>query len=130
MRDDPMKPTDAKPEHSAISRRSFIAGTVAATIATTAASPGKRLSIGGRPQRYPDPEHRDRRSALWQIQNRQHTIQRLFTGCLWAEGPAWSNVGRFLVGATYQMICSVAGWTMMVTSALSERPPIIQTATP
>jgi gluconolactonase len=24
-------------------------------------------------------------------------IQRLYTGMLWAEGPAWNGVGRFLV---------------------------------
>ncbi len=27
-----------------------------------------------------------------------HTpIQRLYTGCLWAEGPAWNAVGRYLL---------------------------------
>jgi sugar lactone lactonase YvrE len=49
------------------------------------------------PQRYPDPDVvvLDPRFARLKIDNT--AIQRLWTGALWAEGPAWNGVGRYLV---------------------------------
>ena len=49
------------------------------------------------PQRYPDPDVvvLDPRFARLKIGN--SGIQRLWTGGLWAEGPAWNGVGRYLV---------------------------------
>ncbi len=49
------------------------------------------------PVRYPDPDIviLDKRFAKYRIANTP--IQRLHTGNLWAEGPAWSAVGRFLL---------------------------------
>jgi gluconolactonase len=49
------------------------------------------------PQRYPDPDVvvLDPRFAQLIIGNT--CIQRLWTGGLWAEGPAWNGVGRYLV---------------------------------
>jgi gluconolactonase len=49
------------------------------------------------PQRYPDPDVvvLDPRFAQLKIGN--SPIQRLWTGALWAEGPAWNGVGRYLV---------------------------------
>lgn len=52
---------------------------------------------GSNPVRYPDPdiialEPRFRRYII-----RNTPIRRMHTGTLWAEGPAWSGVGRFLV---------------------------------
>jgi gluconolactonase len=49
------------------------------------------------PQRYPDPDIvvLDPRFARLKIGNAG--IERLWTGALWAEGPAWNGVGRFLV---------------------------------
>ena len=37
----------------------------------------------------------DPRFAKYKVGNT--TIQRLYTGALWAEGPAWNGAGRFLV---------------------------------
>jgi gluconolactonase len=47
--------------------------------------------------RYPDPDVvvLDKRFAKYKIGNTP--IQRLYTGMLWAEGPAWNGVGRYLV---------------------------------
>ncbi len=52
---------------------------------------------GADPVRYPDPDvvALDPRFGRYKIGNAP--IQRLATGSLWAEGPAWSSVGRYLV---------------------------------
>ncbi len=49
------------------------------------------------PTRYPDPRVKvlDPRFARYRIGNTP--LQRLYTGTLWAEGPAWNGVGRYLV---------------------------------
>ena len=49
------------------------------------------------PLHYPDPDivTLDNRFAKYVVFNTP--IQRHYTGTLWAEGPAWSGVGRFLV---------------------------------
>jgi gluconolactonase len=57
----------------------------------------KRDWSGKNPVRYPDPDiiELDKRFAKYKIGNTP--IQRLCTGMLWAEGPAWNGVGRFLM---------------------------------
>jgi gluconolactonase len=52
---------------------------------------------GGSPQAYPDPDvvALDARFRRYVIFNAP--LQRLHTGTLWAEGPAWNGVGRYLV---------------------------------
>src|SRR5262245_40172397 len=52
---------------------------------------------GKNPTRYPDPDIVviDKRFAKYKIGNTP--IQRLHTGMLWAEGPAWCGGGRYLV---------------------------------
>jgi gluconolactonase len=49
------------------------------------------------PTRYPDPDIvvLDQRFAQYRVGNT--SIKRLWTGALWAEGPAWSSAGRYLV---------------------------------
>ena len=52
---------------------------------------------GNNPVRYPDPDiitldPRFRRYVLFNT-----PLERLHTGTLWAEGPAWNGVGRYLV---------------------------------
>jgi gluconolactonase len=49
------------------------------------------------PPRYPDPDVvvLDPRFAPLKIANT--AIERLWTGALWAEGPAWNGVGRYLI---------------------------------
>jgi gluconolactonase len=57
----------------------------------------KRDWSGKNPVRYPDPDIvvLDKSFAKYKIGN--SSIQRLFVGCLWAEGPAWNGVGRYLL---------------------------------
>jgi gluconolactonase len=51
----------------------------------------------GGPVRYPDPaiEILDPRFNSYSIKN--STVERLWTGCRWAEGPVWFGDGRYLL---------------------------------
>lgn len=84
-------------------RRVFLATGVAAALASyrtpalSQQTPAARDWSGQTPIRYPDPDvvavtNRFRRYILFNT-----SIQRLHTGTLWAEGPAWNGVGRYLV---------------------------------
>lgn len=86
----------------AMGRRSFLGATLASvgTLATAsyAQVPTQRdYSSGGQPVRYPEPDviALDKRFEKYKIANTP--IQRLHTGMLWAEGPAWNGVGKYLV---------------------------------
>jgi gluconolactonase len=59
--------------------------------------PTPRDWSGSQPVRYPDPDlvALDPRFQRYVLFNTP--IQRLHTGTLWAEGPAWNGVGRYLV---------------------------------
>lgn len=87
-------------ETSSIGRRTFL-GTIAATAAGAALSrlvnAVERDWTGKTPIRYPDPDIvvLDPRFAKYKLGNTP--IQRLHTGTLWAEGPAWNGVGRYLL---------------------------------
>lgn len=88
------------------SRRAFLHAALAAPILPTLAFAQQVLPIppalprdwsGQEPVRYPDPDivALDARFRKYIIGNTP--IRRLHTGTLWAEGPAWNGVGRFLV---------------------------------
>lgn len=85
-------------ERGAVDRRGFL--TAAATLAaTTAMAPeafARNFAPGAEPVRYPDPDIVviDKRFK-YKLGNTP--IQRLHTGTLWAEGPAWNGVGRYLL---------------------------------
>ncbi|MFZ2007256.1 MAG: SMP-30/gluconolactonase/LRE family protein [Stellaceae bacterium] len=106
--------------HHALSRRTLIAG--AAGIAGTAAlsrtagaqtpSPSPNAQLGtppstitnpprdwrpGRPDIYPDPDIIVVDPAFRQLIVGNTGIHRLWTGASWAEGPAWSSQGHYLL---------------------------------
>ena len=56
-----------------------------------------RLRPRSSPVRYPDPDivSLDKRFEKYKLGNTP--IQRLHTGMLWAEGPAWNGVGKYLL---------------------------------
>jgi sugar lactone lactonase YvrE len=60
-------------------------------------NPTERDWSGQNPVRYPDPDiiALDNRFRRYIVGNTP--IRRLHTGTLWAEGPAWNGVGRYLV---------------------------------
>jgi gluconolactonase len=78
-------------------RRTFLSATVAGAAAAGLARAGERDWSGQVPVRYPDPDvvSLDKRFDRYKLGNT--SIQRLHTGTLWAEGPAWSGVGRYLL---------------------------------
>jgi gluconolactonase len=83
-----------------IDRRCMIRAAVMGTTGMLLSSSGnaqERDWSGQRPTRYPDPDIvvLDKRFAKYKIGNA--AIQRLYTGNLWAEGPAWSGVDRYLL---------------------------------
>jgi gluconolactonase len=85
-------------------RRSFLTAAVSGgaalpALAQTAVSPNAttRDWSGQQPVQYPDPDviAIDDRFRRYIVANT--SIKRLYTGTLWAEGPAWNGVGRYLV---------------------------------
>lgn len=84
----------APARNATLGRRSFIA---AAAVGTAAAALGREFGPGAEPTRYPDPDIvvLDPRFEKYKLGNTP--IQRLHLGTLWAEGPAWNGVGRYLV---------------------------------
>jgi len=85
-------------------RRTFLAAAVGAAAAMPsfaqqpAAGPSAPRDWSGQtPIRYPDPDvvAVDNRFRKYVIGNT--TIRRVYTGTLWAEGPAWNGVGRYLL---------------------------------
>jgi gluconolactonase len=77
-----------------LARRSFLSA-----LATGAAGVAMARDYGphAQPVRYPDPDIvvLDPRFAKYKLGNTP--IVRLHTGMLWAEGPAWNAVGKYLV---------------------------------
>src|SRR5262245_41298801 len=83
-----------------LSRRHFLTTTAAAVAVGTGFQPAQSADrdwTGRTPVRYPDADivSLDKRFDKYKIGNTP--IQRLHTGMLWAEGPAWNGVGNYLV---------------------------------
>jgi gluconolactonase len=79
-----------------------VAWSAAGTVANAQQVPGgsstpRRYGPNSELVRYPDPDVivLDKRFASIKIGN--SPIRRLHTGMLWAEGPAWNSVGKYLV---------------------------------
>jgi gluconolactonase len=74
-------------------RRSFLT--------TLAASAGSVLARDfgphAQPSRYPDPDVIALEDSFKKYMQGNSPIRRLYTGCLWAEGPAWNGSGSYLV---------------------------------
>lgn len=85
---------------SGTSRRSFLAGMAGAAAAFISQSAfGRDYGPGAPPVRYPDPDivSLDKRFDAYKLGNTP--IQRLYhsSEMLWAEGPAWNAVGKYLL---------------------------------
>ena len=81
-------------------RREFLATTITSAAGAALAGVARaddRDWSGGRPVRYPDADVvvLDPRFQKYKLGNA--AIQRLHNGTAWAEGPAWSAVGRYLL---------------------------------
>jgi gluconolactonase len=69
----------------------------AAEPASTVSTPPRDFAPGGAPAPYPDPDVVVVDRSFGAVAQFNAPIQRLWTGSLWAEGPAWSSLGRYLV---------------------------------
>ncbi len=84
----------------AISKRQFLKGSASIGLvgvsAMASAQDASRYLEGAAPVRYPEPDviPLDPRFK-YKVGNA--SIERLYTGLRWAEGPAWSSVGRYLI---------------------------------
>jgi gluconolactonase len=92
-----LKTEDTSLDCSTVGRRSFLAGSIAVSVATAAFGQARDYQKDAAPQRYPDRDILvlDKRFGKYKIGNT--SLQRLYTGTLWAEGPAWNSAGRYLV---------------------------------
>jgi gluconolactonase len=93
------KPIRSAEERSGeLGRRGFLkaAAGLAAVTAMSGDAFARNFGPGAEPQRYPDPDiiALDKRFK-YKLGNTP--IQRLYTGTLWAEGPAWNAVGRYFI---------------------------------
>lgn len=84
--------------HAELSRRGFLGAAAGLAALTSMHKDAFARNFGpdAEPQRYPDPDVvvLDKRFK-YKLGNTP--IQRLYTGTLWAEGPAWSAVDRYLL---------------------------------
>jgi gluconolactonase len=60
-------------------------------------SPPRDFTPGATPVSYPDPDILTVDPGFTSLRLGNTPIQRLWTGGLWCEGPAWSSQGRYLV---------------------------------
>jgi len=92
-----MKTKSGNGECSFLGRRSFLGAGMLGAVTLPRAFGAERDWSGKNPVRYPDADliSLDKRFDKYKIGNTP--IQRLYTGTLWSEGPAWNGVGRYLV---------------------------------
>jgi gluconolactonase len=87
-----------QPPPPKIDRRTFfgVASALAAITAMTPAAFARNFGSEAEPQRYPEPDvvPLDKRFK-YKLGNTP--ILRLYRGTMWAEGPAWNGVGRYLL---------------------------------
>lgn len=84
---------------NSLSRRKILSG-AAAMAATSLIAPdalARNFNRGAEPQRYPDPDIVVIDANRFKARVGNTVIKRLYTGCLWAEGPAWNAQGQYLI---------------------------------
>ena len=84
---------------NSLSRRNIL-GSAAALAATTLIAPdalARSFGRGAEPQRYPDPDIVVIDAKRFKAKVGNTVIKLLYTGCLWAEGPAWNAQGQYLI---------------------------------
>lgn len=81
-------------EKQPLTRRTFLS-----TIGAAAAAPliARDYGLGAPPVRYPEPDVIVLQPAFAKYKIGNTPIERLYTGMYWAEGPAWSGWGGYLV---------------------------------
>jgi len=82
-----------------VDRRQLLrhATALAATTMMATDASARDYGRGAEPQRYPDPDIVVINPERFKAKVGNTAIKRLYTGCLWAEGPAWNAQGQYLV---------------------------------
>jgi gluconolactonase len=82
-----------------LDRRTLLRGAtaIAATAAVAPEAFARDFGRNAEPQRYPDPDIVVIDPKRFKAKVGNTAIKRLYTGCLWAEGPAWNAQGQYLV---------------------------------
>ncbi len=82
-----------------LDRRTLLrsATAIAATAAVAPEAFARDFGRNAEPQRYPDPDIVVIDPKRFKAKVGNTAIKRLYTGCLWAEGPAWNAQGQYLV---------------------------------
>jgi gluconolactonase len=98
MRKQTLIDPEQQQEEKLESRRNFLK-TAASLAALTAMAPdafARNFGPGAEPVRYPEPDVIPL-DPRFKYKLGNTPIQRLYMGTLWAEGPAWNGVGRYLL---------------------------------
>ena len=82
---------------AAVLAPSWLASQTAAEPPSTVSTPPRDFGADAAPVTYPDPDLVTVDPAFNGLRIGNTPIQRLWTGALWSEGPAWSSQGRYLV---------------------------------
>ena len=82
-----------------IGRRGFLAAAAMTFPVSQAISGERKYGPGAQPNRYPDPDIVVLDDRFSQYKQGNSTIMRLYHSdrMIWAEGPAWNGVGRYLL---------------------------------
>jgi gluconolactonase len=90
---------DDKDGPNSVDRRALLKGAAApvTTVAMSSEAMARDYGPGAAPERYPDPDVVVINAKRFKAKVGNTSIKRLYTGCLWAEGPAWNAQGQFLI---------------------------------
>src|SRR3984885_6361443 len=92
-------PNPQKAVADGLDRRGLLKTAAALAAGTMIATDASARDFGrnAEPQRYPDPDIIVIDPKRFKAKVGNTAIKRLYTGCLWAEGPAWNAQGQYLV---------------------------------
>ncbi len=80
-----------------VARRSFLGAAIAGAALRAVSAQTPRDYSNPNPAPYPDPDILVLSPKFKKYKINNTAVKRLYTGLLWAEGPAWDGVGRYLV---------------------------------
>jgi gluconolactonase len=92
-------PNNDDNQSGSLARRTLLKGAAALAAGAAMASSASARDYGrnAEPERYPDPDVVVIDPKRFKAKVGNTSIKRLYTGCLWAEGPAWNAQGQYLV---------------------------------
>jgi len=101
---DLITPENQKSTDNSFNRRAFLSAALTGVAGTALA---RDFGPGAAPVRYPDPDIISLDERFDKLKLGNTPIQRIHTGTLWAEGPAWNGVGRYLLWSDIPNNCQM-----------------------